>query len=240
MEEQEVQSRGSREALMIRRIHPWDVSPKDAIQIQETLRGEVVLRGAVRGLRWVAGCDVAYHFSKPQLIGGVVVWDVVHRVVVESHVVEAEVRFPYIPGLLSFREVPVLLEILPKIKSKVQVVLVDGHGAAHPRGMGMASHLGLHLDIPTVGCAKNSLAGKWELPGPNKGDHSWIFLNGTKVGAVLRTRDRVRPVFVSPGHRIGLEGALRVVLCCLNGRRIPEPLREAHMLVERLKGSRSI
>jgi len=221
--------------VLVKSLHIWDVSPREAVHIQESLRGEVLLRGAVRSLRWVAGCDVAYHPSRPELIGGAVVWDVVQKVTLEAHWVKGEVKFPYVPGLLSFREVPVLLEALSRIRGKVQVVLVDGHGAAHPRGIGIASHLGLHLDIPTVGCAKSSLAGQWELPGPRKGECSWIFLNGMRVGAVLRTRDRVRPVFVSPGHRIGLQGALKVVLSCLGGRRIPEPLREAHLLVEKAK-----
>lgn len=221
--------------LLIRSLHPWDVSTREAIRIQESLRGEVLLRGAVRSLRWVAGCDVAYHPSKPELVGGVVVWDVLQRMTVEAHLVRGEVKFPYVPGLLSFREVPVLLEALSRIRGRVQVVLVDGHGAAHPRGMGIASHLGLHLEVPTVGCAKSSLVGEWELPGPQRGEYSWIFLNGMKAGAVLRTRDRVRPVFVSPGHRMGLQGALKVVLSCLCGKRLPEPLREAHLLVEKAK-----
>ncbi len=224
-----------KKGLILKNIHPWEVSPKEAIQIQESLREQVLLRGGVRGLRWVAACDVAYHPSRPELVGGVVVWDVLERVTTEAHLVRGQVRFPYVPGLLSFREVPVLLQAISRVKGRVQVVLVDGHGAAHPRGMGMASHLGLHLEVPTVGCAKNSLVGEWELPGPTKGERSWILLNGVRVGAVLRSRDRVRPVFVSPGHRIGVEGALKVVLCCLGGRRIPEPLREAHLLVEKAK-----
>lgn len=221
--------------MLVKSLHTWDVSPREAVHIQESLRGEVLLRGAVHSLRWVAGCDVAYHPSRPELIGGAVVWDVVKKIILEAHWVKGEVEFPYVPGLLSFREVPVILEALSRIRGRVQVVLVDGHGAAHPRGMGIASHLGLHLDVPTVGCAKSSLVGRWDLPGPRKGEHSWIFLDGMKVGAVLRTRDRVRPVFVSPGHRIGLQGALKVVLSCLGGRRIPEPLREAHLLVEKAK-----
>lgn len=226
--------------MLVKFLHSWDVSTREAVLIQESLRNEVLLRGAVRSLRWVAGCDVAYYASRPELVGGAIVWDLFEKRTVEAHTVKGEVRFPYVPGLLSFREVPVLLEALSRVRGKVQVVLVDGHGAAHPRGMGIATHLGLHLDIPTVGCAKSSLVGKWDLPGPQKGERSWILLNGLKVGAVLRTRDRVRPVFVSPGHRIGLEGAIRVVVSCLGGRRIPEPLREAHLVVEKAKRSDAV
>ena len=223
--------------MLVRSIHPWDVGIREAIQLQESLRSQVVLRGAVRSLRWVAGCDVAYHPSRPELLGGAVVWDIREGALVEAQLVRGEVRFPYVPGLLGFREIPVILEALSRIRGRVDVVLVDGQGAAHPRGMGIATHLGLHLDVPTVGCAKSSLVGEWELPGPMRGDRAWILLDGTRVGAVLRTRDRVRPVFVSPGNRIGVAGALRVVLSCLGGRRIPEPLREAHSLVERAKRS---
>lgn len=221
--------------MLVRRLHPWNVDVARAVELQESLRDRVVLRGSIRSLRLVAGCDVAYHRWRSYLVGGAVVWDVQKAVVVESRVVRGESQFRYVPGLLSFRELPVLLEALSGIQARVQVVLVDGQGVAHPRGMGIATHLGLHLDVPTVGCAKSPLVGDFSMPGPRIGDRAWMIWKGVRVGAVLRTREAVRPVFVSPGHGIGLQGALRVVMSCLKGRRIPEPLREAHLLVEKAK-----
>lgn len=221
--------------MLVRSLHCWDVGIKEAIGIQEHLRGQVILRGSVRSLRWVVGCDVAYERIGAGLVGGAVLWDARENQVAEAHLVRGASRFPYVPGFLSFREIPVLLEVLSRIQGRVQVVLVDGQGVTHPRGMGIATHLGLHLDVPTVGCAKSSLVGSWELPGLQKGDRTWITYDGVRVGAVLRTRERVRPVFVSPGNRISLEGAIKVVMQCVRGKRIPEPLREAHIRVERVK-----
>jgi deoxyribonuclease V len=147
--------------------------------------------------------------------------------------------FPYIPTLLSFREAPVLLEALAKLKGEPETILVDGQGVAHPRGLGLAAHLGLHVEVPTVGCAKSRLIGTHEPPGRNRGDHAWLDFKGRRVGVVVRTREGVRPLYVSPGNRISLSAALGVVLACLGRFRLPEPLRQAHLLVERRKRAES-
>jgi deoxyribonuclease V len=143
--------------------------------------------------------------------------------------------FPYIPGLLGFREIPVLIQALKRLETSPELFLCDGHGIAHPRRMGLAAHLGLILDRPAIGCAKSRLVGEFSLPAPEKGSRSELRLDGEAVGAVLRTRGGVKPLYVSPGHRIEINGAVRLVLACCAGYRIPEPLRQAHILVNRLR-----
>lgn len=209
-----------------------------ARELQESLATQVIADGPVFQGRYVVGCDVAYGGEGHWLIAGAVVWDMEKGRVIESHTIEGEVKFPYVPGYLSFRECPPLLEALSKVRSEVHAVLADGHGIAHPKGFGLASHLGLHLEIPTIGCAKNLLAGDYQEPGNQRGDLAWIFLEGKTVGAVLRTRSMVRPIFVSPGNRIGVKESVKLVLECCKGYRIPEPIRSAHILVQKEKKTR--
>ncbi len=221
--------------MRVRTLHAWDLGPADAIRLQEALSARVVLEGSVPDPRWVAGCDVAYDLEKERLFGGAVLWDLKHGLIAEQAVVEKPVGFPYVPGLLGFREVPVLLEAMSRLKGDPQVVLVDGQGVAHPRRLGLASHLGLHVDVPTVGCAKSRLVGQHGPLGQARGASAWLSHGGRVVGVVLRSRAGVRPLYVSPGHRISLEGALEVVIQCLGRFRLLEPLRQAHILVEREK-----
>lgn len=143
--------------------------------------------------------------------------------------------FPYIPGLLSFREGPAILKAFEKLKKIPDVVIFDGHGIAHPRGIGLASHMGLFIDIPTIGCAKKKLTGRHDDVGENVGDSSPILIDDQIVGSVLRTKKGVNPVFVSPGHKIGIDSAVSVVLRCLRGYRLPEPVRRAHSLVNLIR-----
>ncbi len=208
---------------------------EEARRIQGILAAQVVIEGTLSGARYIAGCDVAYGAEGHWLVAGVVLWDMEKGTIVESRTITGEVNFPYVPGYLSFRECPLLLRVLSKVEREIHAVLIDGHGIAHPRGLGLASHLGLHLDVPTIGCAKSLLAGDYEEPGPKKGDVGWIFLGGKVVGAAVRTRDLVKPVFVSPGNNVGVKDSVKLVLECSRGHRIPEPIRCAHILVQRRK-----
>jgi len=149
------------------------------------------------------------------------------------------VSFPYVPGLLSFREGPVLLKAFENLQQRPDIVLFDGQGIAHPRGIGLACHMGLFLDLPTIGCAKTKLIGTFAEVGQERGNFTDLFHKDAVIGAVVRTRNRVRPVFVSPGHRISLQRAIRIVLECCRGYRLPEPVRQAHLAVNRLREAAS-
>jgi deoxyribonuclease V len=189
----------------------------------------------------VAGADVAYSPTHGWLVAAVVLlrrpakrigsdWELVEDVVLKG-----PVTFPYVPGLLSFREAPILLECFAKLRSTPDLVLVDGHGIAHPRGFGIASHLGLWLGVPTVGCAKSRLVGNCEQPGDDPGSWTELRYQGKAVGATVRTRRGVKPIFISPGHRVGLKAAVRLALLCGAGFRVPEPTRRADHLAEAAK-----
>ncbi len=154
---------------------------------------------------------------------------------VETATAQLPLRFPYVPGLLSFREIPVCLEAAGKLKQWPDLWLIDGQGIAHPRRMGLASHLGLFLNTPTIGCAKSRLIGTHAEPGPNKGDFAWLYDKEDKIGTVLRTRDAVKPLFISPGHRCSFENAIDYTLACTTKYRLPEPTRLAHQTVTKIK-----
>ncbi|MCD6357554.1 MAG: endonuclease V [Thermoproteales archaeon] len=177
----------------------------------------------------VAGADAA--FAGGKAYGAVTVFSFPELELVEAATACRQISFPYIPGLLSFREGPVLLDCFAQLEIEPDVIIFDGHGIAHPRGLGLASHLGLVLNLPSVGCAKNKLLSSAEEPALRRG--SWkplIDKRGRETGCILRTRDNVKPVFVSPGHRMGLKGSRDLVLACATRFRIPEPLRRAHQL----------
>jgi len=221
--------------MRIRELHRWDLTPREAVQAQERLRAHLVtrpLRGAVRS---VAGGDIAYCKRTERLFAAVVVLQLPELETLEEVRVARGVAYPYIPGLLSFREAPALLEAFTRLRCAPDAVLVDGQGQAHPRGVGIAAHLGLLLDTPTVGCAKSRLCGEHDEPGPEAGDSAPLFLGGRRVGAVLRTRRGVRPLYVSPGHLCDIASSVRLVLDCGGGYRSPEPVRRAHTLVTRMR-----
>jgi deoxyribonuclease V len=153
----------------------------------------------------------------------------------EEATFSTRVSFPYIPGLLTFREGPPLMAAFAKLHKTPDVIFFDGQGIAHPRGIGLAAHLGLLLDRPAIGCAKSRLVGSHAPVGDNRGDWTELIHQDRQVGAVLRTRERIKPVYVSQGHRIGLERAVALVLACCRGYRIPEPIRRAHLAVNRLR-----
>lgn len=188
------------------------------------------LAGRVRLLaqpvpRHLVGLDCA--FTATAVLAVAVVWDVAAAQVLEVRRTRAPLRFPYVPGLLSFREVPALLAVLRRVRTPVDGVLCDGQGIAHPRRFGLASHLGVIIGLPTVGCAKSRLCGEDAAPGPLRGDQVPLLDDGERIGTVLRTRDGVRPVYVSPGHLIDHDSAVRWVLATGGGYRLPEPVRLA-------------
>lgn len=185
--------------------------------------------------RLVAGIDCAFVSGGNGIIAGAVVWDRFRGAVTETRLVSRKCTFPYIPGLLSFRELPAVIAVLRKLTSEPGVVLCDAQGIAHPRGFGLAAHLGLWIDVPTIGCAKSRLCGEFAPPGPRRGDSSALMLRDKMVGMVLRTRVGVRPLFVSPGNRCDIDSALAVTLNCLTKYRLPEPTRRAHQLVTAYK-----
>ena len=221
--------------MEIRQIHPWHVSPQKAVEIQKRLRSLLVLERLSGPIRSVAGTDVSCSRNSDLIWAGVVVFSYPDLYKIEERWIKDKTSFPYIPGLLSFREIPAIIKSIKKLKTVPDLILCDGQGIAHPRGLGLASHLGLLLDKPTVGCAKSRLVGEFSKVGENKGDHSRLLHKGRAIGSVLRTRTGVRPLFTSPGNRISQEESLKVVLDCCLKYRIPEPIRQAHLLVNGLR-----
>ena len=189
----------------------------------------------LRPWRTLAAADVSFDRGGDTLFAAVVVVEAENFAVVERVGLASPARFPYVPGLLSFREAPALLEVFDRLKTRPDVVLCDGQGLAHPRRLGIACHLGLWLDLPTIGCAKSRLCGQFEEPGPIRGDRSPLVDQADVVGAVLRTRDRVAPLFVSPGHRCDLEGAVSLVMATTRKLRLPIPTRLAHDYVNEVR-----
>ena len=222
--------------MKTRRLHDWDLPPKAAVTLQRELAERVVRESSYRDRpRWIAGVDVSCTRFGQELFAGVVVWDAEKGEVVESAGVTVAAAFPYVPGLLSFREAPGILEAVAKLNAWPDVVLVDGNGLAHPRRFGLACHLGIWLDLPTIGCAKSRLLGTYRQPATRRGSACRLVDRGEVVGRVLRTRDGVRPVFVSVGHKTCLEDAVHVVLASCRGYRLPEPIRLAHQYVNALR-----
>jgi len=216
--------------------------------LQRRLAGEVQFTPLEGTPKTVAGLDCAFSKDGKRTFAAAVLLKVVGSrggasgspegfefELVETVTAEQETRFPYIPGLLSFREAPVCLEAVEKLARQPDLFMIDGQGVAHPRRLGLAAHLGLFFDKPTIGCAKSRLIGKYEEPGQEKGAYSLLCDGPEVIGAVVRTRSRVKPVFVSVGNKCTLEDAIRIALACATKYRIPEPARLAHQAVSRLK-----
>jgi deoxyribonuclease V len=216
-------------------LHDWTVTPREAIELQKRLRERVTLRPLDRRIETVAGADISFNKYEPTLYAGIVVLRLPSLEVVEEVGVVSETKFPYVPGLLSFRESPPVLEAWSKLKTEPDAVMFDGQGIAHPRRVGIASHVGLIIERPTLGCAKSVLVGKYEEPPEARGAWTPLVDKGETLGAAVRTKDRVQPIFVSPGHLIDLAGAIELTLQCNGGYRQPEPTRRAHLLVNALR-----
>jgi deoxyribonuclease V len=217
-------------------LHPWNLTPREAVALQRELAGRVELTWDGRAVERVAGVDVAVDRDEQRLFAGVVVLSHPALAVVEEVGVEAPVTFPYVPGLLTFREVPALLACFARLEAVPDLVVCDGQGTAHPRRMGLACHLGLWLDMPTIGCAKSRLTGSHREPGQRRGCATRLYdADGEEIGRCLRTRDGVRPVYCSPGHLIDGVTAMRWVLRLCRRYRLPETTRAAHHFVTRLR-----
>jgi deoxyribonuclease V len=221
--------------MKIRQLHRWDVPPVEAIRIQRALARRANLREVRRALRTAAGVDVSYETRSSTLYAAVVVMHLDTHEILETATAVHEVAFPYIPGLLSFREAPAALTAFARLRREPDCVLCDGQGIAHPRRFGLACHLGLVLALPTIGCAKSRLVGESRNPGRRRGSFQILYDKGEKIGMVLRTKDGVGPVYVSPGYRVSLRQARVIVLRAYGGYRVPEPIRRAHLLVNALR-----
>jgi deoxyribonuclease V len=214
--------------------HSWRVTLPQAVRIQRELAARVRITKLRGPVRLVAAVDAAYASDDECAVSAAVLWDVVRAEVVERHVVERPVTFPYVPGLLSFREAPAVLAALRRLRRRPDAIMCDAHGYAHPRRFGLACHVGVLTEVPTLGCAKSLLVGVYREPGQRRGARSPLRDPRHRrqvIGSVLRTRDGVKPVFVSVGHRLSLRDAERVVLLCGGGFRLPEPARLADQLV---------
>lgn len=217
-------------------LHRWDVSPKEAIEIQQRLRESIILEPCpLENIALVAGADVSFDKGSNRVFAAIVVLELPTLTAVAKAGVVEETTFPYIPGLLSFREAPAVLRAWEQLSVRPDALLLDGQGLAHPRRFGLACHIGLWLDLPSVGCAKSVLVGEYEEPAPQAGSAAPLIDRAEVVGAALRTKDHTSPIFVSPGHRVDLESALALVRRCVKGYRIPEPTRQAHLYVNKLR-----
>jgi deoxyribonuclease V len=215
--------------MKYKNLHRWDVTPKQAIGIQRALAKNITRPGRkLDKIEKIAGIDVSFRQAKS--CAAVCVFTYPGLALLEQKTAIIKTTFPYVPGLLTFREGPAVLNCLKKIKNKPDVILFDGQGIAHPRKMGLAAHLGLWLKLPTIGCAKTPLYGEFKMPAFKKGSYSFIKGPDSLLGVVLRTKDNIKPIFVSQGYRITLEDAIKISLNSCTKYRLPEPLRAAHTL----------
>ena len=269
--------------MKINKLHSWNISAKEAIKLQNSLKSHLIIKRIFRKIHFIAGADMSIDKNGEMGLAGVIVYSYPDLKEVERCYAKAPLKFPYVPGLLAFREAPVLIKAFAKVKCIPDVIMFDGQGIAHPRGLGIASHMGLILGKPTIGCAKSRLIGEYDEPGPNVGD--WAPLKksnalslralrhksvrpeqsrrvngrsgqaprsnpmgllrslkgprndfeGKIIGAVLRTRKNVKPIFVSVGHLIDLAASVKIVLASLDRTRIPKPTREADKFVAQIK-----
>jgi deoxyribonuclease V len=213
----------------------WDLTPREAIKLQESLRERVELQDRFEDIRYVVGADMAFDPETQVAFAGVIVYRFPSLEEVERRMARRKLRFPYVPGLLSFRECPVLLAAFARLRTEPDLILIDGHGRAHPRRFGIACHIGILFDKPTIGCAKSRLVGEHQEPGKKAGSSTPLLLQGERLGVVLRTRDDVKPIYVTTGHRVSLDSAVGLVKQCVDGFRIPKPTREADHYVRDLR-----
>ena len=207
--------------------HPWEISTQEAVRLQEALRTKVVVQPLPQeNISTIAGVDAS--FGKDVIHAAAVLLDFATQVSIEQATVQLPLTFPYVPGLLSFREAPAVLEALGRLHKQPDVLLVDGHGVAHPRRFGLACHLGVWLDIASIGCAKSILVGEHAPLGEEAGSSAELIADEEVVGLAVRTRQHVKPVYISIGHRVDLDSARRILLSCTRGYRLPEPSRLAH------------
>lgn len=205
----------------------WPANAKEAIIMQQELRNKVQLHDDFTKIEYIAGIDCSYDIKRNLSFAIIVIMRLHELIPMEIVRAELPTRFPYVPGLLSFREIRVILEAYKQLKICPDLLMVDGHGIAHPRRLGIAAHLGVLLDTPAIGVTKSKLTGQYKEPQSTKGSKSELKDNAIKIGTVLRSKDKVKPLFISPGHRIGQDNAVELVLQCLTKYRLPEPTRMA-------------
>jgi len=213
----------------VKNLHSWQVSPAQALDLQLKLASQVCRSNEVASHRFIAGVDISVNRAQGMATGAAVVLSYPELRLVETKVVNGKLAFPYVPGLLSFREAPLTLAACERLSVTPDLILVDGQGIAHPRRMGLASHLGLFLDTPTIGCAKSLLCGSHQTPGWKPGSYAEVVDGDEIIGAALRTKLGTKPIYVSIGHKVDLQAAIYWVLQCCRGFRIPEPTRLAHL-----------
>jgi deoxyribonuclease V len=219
--------------MKIGQLHAWNLTPKEAVQLQRELAPKVDIKTKVpvKLPALVAGADISYNRFSPVLFAGVVVLRLPTFEIVEQQVLQQGVKFPYVPGLLSFREAPPILAVCKRLKARPDIVMIDGVGYAHPRRLGIASHLGLWLGIPTIGCAKSILVGDVGRLAAAAGSTAPLTHRDEIVGLAVRTKPRTKPIYVSAGSQINLDSAAAWTLAATDGYRVPEPTRQAHLLV---------
>ncbi len=216
--------------MKFQNLHPWQVTPAEARAIQQRLCRQVETEDRLGPVRRVAGIDVGFENEGKITRAAVVVLEFPSLELLETAIARLPTRFPYVPGLLSFREIPAVLQALEQIKTAPDLLLCDGQGIAHPRRFGIACHLGILTDLPAIGVAKSRLIGTHEEPAPEKGSWAPLMDGEERIGAVLRSRSGVQPLYISPGHRVSLESAIEYVLACTPKYRLPETTRQAHRL----------
>lgn len=221
--------------MRIKKLHQWDVSYAEARELQSALCEKIKLTPLKRTPRLIAGLDCAFSKDDKRICAVIIALKFPSMEIIETQQAVLKVNFPYISGLLSFREAPVCIKAAEKLEATPDVFIIDGQGIAHPRRLGLAAHLGLFLNGPTIGCAKSRLIGKFSDVGPDKGSFSHLTDKEEVIGAVLRTRTNVKPVFVSPGNNCSLDDAIRITLQCAIRYRLPEPTRLAHGMVSKLR-----
>jgi deoxyribonuclease V len=221
--------------MLIDDLHPWKLTPSECRALQERLAPQVRSKPLPLRPHLVAGADMSFSKENGVFFASVIVLRLPQLEVVEKVSATHKPTFPYVPGLLTFREGPVLLAAIRKLEHVPDVFMFDGQGIAHPRRMGLAAHMGLWLSIPSLGCAKSRLTGTYTQPGPKRGCKTRLLDHGEQIGTVVRTRDDVRPVFVSPGHLADFDSSSRLVLSCCTRYRLPEPTRLADIEVARVK-----
>jgi deoxyribonuclease V len=216
--------------VIVNQLHSWQIDIKQAKKIQKELSSQVSLDNEGLNPRYIAGTDISSSRHGNMGTASVVILRFPELDIIETQTAEGELGFPYIPGFLSFREVPLVIDAFQKLSIKPDLIIADGQGIAHPRRFGLASHIGILLDIPSIGCAKSRLCGQHEPVSTKAGSFIDLFDNDEIIGAVVRTKDNVKPVYVSIGHRIDQVSAIQWVIKCCQGYRLPEPCRLAHIL----------
>lgn len=216
-------------------INYENITPQEAVQLQTELRNRLQIQPLQKEITTIAGADISFNKYSTTVYAGIVVMQFPSLQVIETAGIVDEATFPYVPGLLAFREVPSLSKAWEKLNTKPDVLVLDGHGIAHPRRMGIAAHFGVVMQTPTVGCAKSLLTGKYMEPAIDAGSVTDLFYKNELIGKVLRTKKNVKPVYISPGNLISMDQSLQLILQCVRKYRIPEPTRMAHNFVNELR-----